>query len=57
VFFLLPRLAFTLLMPDPPAAQGMSPAQSMQAIERFYSKAMPFMTPCWWFRRRAFWAY
>lgn len=45
VFFLLPRLAFTLLMPDPPAAQGMSPAQSMQAIEEFYSKAMPFMIP------------
>ena len=45
VFFLLPRLAFALLMPEPPSAQGMSPAQSMQAIEEFYTRAMPYMIP------------
>jgi hypothetical protein len=45
VFFLLPRLAFSLLMPDPPTAQGMSPTQSMQAIEDFYAHAMPYMIP------------
>ncbi|MBB3955458.1 glycerophosphoryl diester phosphodiesterase membrane domain-containing protein [Novosphingobium sediminicola] len=45
VFFLLPRLAFALLMPDPPAAQGASPAQSMQAMEAFYATALPYVIP------------
>lgn len=45
VFFLLPRLAFALLMPDPPAAQGPSPAQSMQAMEQFYANALPYVIP------------
>lgn len=44
-FFLLPRLAFTLLMPDPPAAQGLSAAQSMQAMEDFYARALPYILP------------
>lgn len=45
VFFLLPRLAFSLLMPEPPAVQGASPTQSMQAIEAYYGQTMPYLIP------------
>ena len=45
VFFLLPRLALALFMPDPPGVQGMSSAQSMQAVEQFYGRAMPYIIP------------
>jgi len=44
VFFLLPRLAFSLLMPEPPAVQGQS-MQAVQAVEAYYGQAMPYIIP------------
>lgn len=44
VFFFLPALAFALLYPQPPAAQGtMTPDQAMAFIEKFYRESFPFM--------------
>jgi hypothetical protein len=44
VFFFLPSLAFALLYPQPPMAQGaMTPEQSMAFIETFYRESAPFI--------------
>lgn len=44
VFFFLPALAFALLYPQPPVAQGaMTPEQTLVFIEKFYRESFPFM--------------
>lgn len=45
VFFLLPSLAFALLMPSPEAQPGATPQQAMLAIQAYYGTAMPYLIP------------
>jgi hypothetical protein len=45
VFFLLPSLAFALLMPTAQAQPGATPEQAMAAMSAYYSSAAPFLIP------------
>lgn len=45
VFFLLPSLAFSLLMPAPQPPAGATPDQIMTITSGYYAKAMPFLLP------------
>lgn len=45
VFFLLPSLAFALLMPSPEPQPGATPEQAMTVIQDYYASAMPFLIP------------
>jgi hypothetical protein len=45
VFFLLPSLAFALLMPAPEAQPGATPQQAVAAMTAYYAAAAPFLIP------------
>lgn len=45
VFFLLPGLAFALLMPAPQAPAGATPQQTLLTMQAYYSASLPFMLP------------
>ena len=45
VFFLLPRLILSLVMPEPPLAEGASPEVMVQQMQQFYLKLMPWVIP------------
>lgn len=45
VFFLLPSLAFGLLMPGPEAAAGMSADEQMALLRGYYADALPWLLP------------
>lgn len=45
VFFLLPSLAFALLMPAPQAQPGATPEQAMALTQAYYLSAMPYLIP------------
>jgi hypothetical protein len=45
VFFLLPSLAFALLLPQPAAAAGQSEAQQLAAMRSYLTGALPFFIP------------
>lgn len=45
VFFLLPRLALSLLLPNPPATQGTDPVVLAAAMEKFYGQMLPYLIP------------
>lgn len=45
VFFLLPSLAFALLMPSPEPQPGATPEQAAAAMQAFYLSAMPYLIP------------
>jgi len=45
VFFLLPSLAFALLMPSPEAQANATPEQALRAAQAYYGAAMPFLVP------------
>jgi ABC-type multidrug transport system fused ATPase/permease subunit len=43
VFFMLPSLAFALLVPQPDPQPGLTPQQTLAVMGEFYSTAMPYM--------------
>ena len=45
VFFLLPRLALTLFMPEPPTHQGMAPEALMAMMQTYYMQILPYVLP------------
>jgi len=45
VFFLVPRLAFALFMPEPPNATANDPVALAQAMENYYLATLPFLLP------------
>jgi len=45
VFFLLPRLAASLLLPEPPVASGSDPVAMASAMEKFYGQLLPYLIP------------
>jgi len=45
VFFLLPRLAASLLLPEPPVVSGSDPVAMATAMEHFYSQLLPWLIP------------
>lgn len=45
VFFLLPSLVFSLLMPQPEPAPGMEPDAIMKLMSDYYIAAMPYFIP------------
>jgi hypothetical protein len=45
VFFLLPSLAFALLLPAPQPAAGQSEAQQLAALRDYLASALPFFIP------------
>lgn len=45
VFFLLPSLAFALLLPTPEAPAGATPEQSVALLSAYYTSALPYLIP------------
>lgn len=45
VFFLLPQLVFSIFFPPPEAGAGMSQAQMMEAVQKYYIGVAPVLIP------------
>jgi hypothetical protein len=45
VFFLLPRLLFSLFMPEPPTGEGANPAEMVNQAQAFYLQILPWAIP------------
>lgn len=45
VFFLLPRLLLSLVIPEPPVNQGVSPDVMMAQMQQFYIQLLPWAIP------------
>ena len=45
VFFLLPRLLLSLVIPEPPVNQGASPDVMMAQMQQFYIQLLPWVIP------------